>query len=421
MEIQYVLTIWFVKLLNIILHLTKKGRGTALPGLIIERYSPRLIPYILQKSPYTILITGTNGKTTTRTFLNNILRTKYRVLQNRSGSNLIRGILSEILSQTNFFGRLKYDYAIFEVEEASMPRITKYIKPEQIIVTNLFRDQLDAYGEVDRTQRFIQDAIDSSTDSIIILNGDDPRVSSIRVNNSNNIEYFGIKDELINKFNYEGNKFDIESDVEYATHLNILENLGTSFKYRNNLFKVNIPGYFNVYNALAAIQSALNIGFEIKEINQALESTLPAFGRGEIINSNGKELHIFLVKNPAGFNLNLDLLKRIKSINLSLVLNDKTADGKDVSWIWDSNLEIINEYDINSIYCSGTRSEDMLLRCKYALSEKQSKSINLVEIKDIGKLLDLINQSETKIHYLLLTYTAMLELRKIITGNSLNV
>ncbi|MCA9379662.1 DUF1727 domain-containing protein [Candidatus Dojkabacteria bacterium] len=421
MEILFVLTIWFVKSLTLILRITRRGRGTALPGLIIEKYFPKLIPYILQKSPYTILITGTNGKTTTRTFLNNILQSNHKVLQNRSGSNLIRGIVSEIISQTNIYGRLDYQFAVFEVEEASMPKITKYIKPEQIIVTNLFRDQLDAYGEVDRTQRFIQEAIDLSPNSLIILNNDDPRVNSIKVVNAKNVLYFGINDELVNKFGYEGIKSKNKNDGEYASNLRILENLGTSFDYDNQQFQINIPGYFNVYNAMASILSAFSIGIQIEDINHALKATKPAFGRGEIINLNGKKLHIFLVKNPAGFNLNLDLLKNLNNLNLCLVLNDNTADGKDVSWIWDSNLELLNDFDLNTIFCCGSRSEDMLLRCKYALNDENMESINLIEIKEIHKLIEKIKVSEEKSYYLLLTYTAMLELRKIITGNSLNV
>ena len=421
MEFQFVITIWFVKILTLVLRITKKGRGTALPGLIIEKYFPHLIPYILQKSPYTILITGTNGKTTTRTFLSNILQTKYKVLQNRSGSNLIRGIVSEIVSQTNLFGQLDFEYAIFEVEEASMPKITKHIKPEQIIVTNLFRDQLDAYGEVDRTQRFIQQAIDSSQNSKLILNGDDPRVNSMRVGNNNNVQYFGIKDKLIGNFNYEGKKTEPLPNIEFATNIEITDSLGTKFKYSTQEFHINIPGYFNVYNAMASILSALKVGINIEDIRTALTKTKPAFGRGEIININDKKLHIFLVKNPAGLNLNLDLLKNIKNVNLCLVLNDNTADGKDVSWIWDSNIEILNEYNLNSIICSGTRSEDMLLRCKYALDSENFDAVKIDEMKDINNLLENIRKSEENNYYILLTYTAMLELRKIITGNSLNV
>jgi UDP-N-acetylmuramyl tripeptide synthase len=421
MRILYVLTIWFIKSLTIILKLTKRGRGTALPGLIIEKYFPRLIPYVLNKSPYTILITGTNGKTTTRTFLNNILQTKYRVLQNRSGSNLIRGIVSEIISQTNIFGELNYDYAIFEVEEASMPKITKHIKPEMIIVTNLFRDQLDAYGEVDRTQRFIQEAVDLTPNSIIILNNDDPRVKSIKVKDSSEVQYFGINDMLVKNFGYEGINIETHNKVEFATDLTITKQLGTNFRYKNQNFIINIPGYFNVYNAMASILSALNIGLDLHDINKALESTQPAFGRGEIMQFEGKELHLFLVKNPAGFNLNLDLLQHLENINLCLVLNDNTADGKDVSWIWDSNLELLNKYNLRSIVCSGSRSEDISLRCKYAFNEELSKSIDIIEIKDINELINTIKGSGEKSYYLLLTYTAMLELRKIITGNSLNV
>lgn len=419
MKFLYLLTILFAKSLTVILKLTKKGRGTALPGLIVQKYIPILIPYILNKSPYTILITGTNGKTTTRTFLCNVLESKYKVLQNRSGSNLLRGIISEIISQSDYFGNVKHKFAVFEVEEASMPNIAKFIKAEQIIITNLYRDQLDAYGEVDRTQKFIQEAVDLSPESFIILNGDDPRVSQIKVQNDRVI-YFGINDPLIKMFDYEGN-IDIKNGItkRTASRLEIKKNLGTSFTFDGETYEVNIPGYFNVYNALASILSAGILNIDTDNIKNAISMTKPAFGRGEIIEINDKQLHLFLVKNPAGFNLNLDLIKSIKDINLALVLNDNIADGKDVSWIWDSNLEILNQMKARQIICSGTRSEDMLLRVKYAIDKDNNSEIT--EIKPLSELTMHILNSNVKHFYILLTYTAMLELRKLILGNSLNV
>lgn len=427
MKLILIFTIWFTKFLTHALRFSGKGRGTALPGLIIEKYLNFLIPKILELSPYTILITGTNGKTSTRTILTKIFETSGKiVLQNRSGSNLIRGIISEILLQSSLTGKVKADIAVFEVEEATMPKLCRFIKPEQIIVTNLFRDQLDAYGEIDRTQKFIQEAIDLSDDALVILNGDDPRVSSLVVD-SNQV-FFGLEDKHRGDFSYEGNNTN-EVEVHYkASDIKITKNLGTQFVVNYSNYKLSIPGVFHIYNALASIASTNELKISEKDISEGIKQAKPAFGRGEIIKYRNSELQFFLIKNPAGLDLSLDLLKNIdEKINLIFVLNDNTADGKDVSWIWDGQFEKLNKLQIKQIICSGTRTSDMLLRVKYAINGLERKSQN--EFVSLAKnfqvttvdLQELPNHLKEDKYFVLPTYTAMLNLRKLLTGNALNV
>lgn len=432
MQLLLILTVWVVRLITVVLKLSGRGRGTALPGLLIEKYFSFLIPFILKKSPYTILITGTNGKTSTRTFLVNILEQKHKVISNKSGSNMLRGIISEILTQTNLLGAIKANYAVFEVEEATISNISELLKPEQIIVTNLFRDQLDAYGEIDRTQKFIQEAIYKSPQARIILNGDDPKVIELNTRNCKDVSYVNINDRLITKFKYEGSApiHDDHSNL-IATHIKILPDLSTKFCWSETTTHLKLPGYFQIYNALLAISCAKDLGFNTQEINKGIDNTSAPFGRGELITCGDTNYRIFLIKNPAGFNLTLDLLAHVKNPSLAIILNDKIADGRDVSWIWDSELEILNIIKPKNIFCSGTRVEDILLRIKYAYPDliKQSDNTYFSQFNQTIVTLDL-NQKEmlqriSKLNleevFILATYTSMLKLRKLLTGNSLNV
>lgn len=432
MQLLLILTVWVVRLITVLLKLSGKGRGTALPGLLVERYIPALIPYIVNKSPYTILITGTNGKTSTRTFLVNILEQKHKVISNKSGSNMLRGIISEILTQTNLVGKVNAIYAVFEVEEATISIISELLKPEQILVTNLFRDQLDAYGEIDRTQKFIQQAIDKSLQATIILNGDDPKVIELNTSNNNGSIYAHVNDDLINKFKYEGAGliYEGESDL-VATNVEILPDLSTKFDWLEITTHLKLPGYFQIYNALLAICSAKELGFNSQEINTGIESTTAPFGRGELVKHDNTSYRIFLIKNPAGFNLTLDLLTHVSNPSIAIILNDKIADGRDVSWIWDSELEILNNIKPKYIFCSGTRVEDILLRVKYAYPDlqEQGKNTYFSKINRTTVTIDLTQEellkriTEKKIDevFILATYTSMLKLRKLLTGNSLNV
>ena len=417
MKIYYLLTTWFVKILTAFLRITGKGRGTALPGLIIEKYFSSLIPYFFSNLPYVILITGTNGKTTTRTMLVSMLSGKSKVVHNKSGSNLIRGILSELILQTNFWGQINADYAVLEVEEATMPKLTKYIKPEQIIITNLYRDQLDAYGEIDRTENFIKESILNYKETTVILNNDDPKVRKLNNFALKTLTY-SLNDKLKNDFLYEGEEIQNGVKSDYmGVEVVINYDLTTSYKINNKLVHISIPGYYHVYNSLAAIASATYAGVNIDECIDTLSNIKPAFGRGELLELSDKKVMLLLVKNPAGFNLNLKLLKNIDKPNIVMLLNDNIADGKDVSWIWDSSLEILNEINPSQILLGGTRLHDMHLRIKYAY-ENNSK---ITTFNNLESLVKQINSSNKEFYYIFSTYTAMLQFRKLITGNALNV
>jgi len=427
--------------------LSQKGSGTTLPGLLAEKIDPNILSNLAQKLPDgIILITGTNGKTTTAKMLASILEASgKKVIYNSSGSNLSRGISSFLIQQSNFFGsKIKGDIAIFEIDEATMPEITKKVIPKIIVVTNLFRDQLDRYGELDKTAAIIGSALEASPESTLLLNGDDPLVSSLQKYN-HKVRFFGINDQI--KTNSTGaidSKYCLQCGAEliydnrYFGHLGVYKCPSCGFKRpkldyqlselklqvesskalfldsnRNKaLLEIQLPGLYNLYNALTTSAIASELGIDIKIIQDSLQKVSAAFGRMEKIEINSKTISLLLVKNPTGFTQVIEMLcydKKPK--NLFLLLNDKFADGTDVSWIWDAELELIKDQTA-SVVVGGIRAEDMVLRLKYAGFSLDNISIE----KNTPKALDLalanIRDGETL--YVLPTYTAMLELRKIL-------
>ena len=430
------------KLLNFFLKLTGKGSGTALPGLIGEKYFPWIKDYLLDQIKYKIAITGTNGKTTTQTILNSILQEKgYTVLNNKAGSNMNRGIISELVKRSSITGKLNFDYGIFEIEEATFPKVVESIKPEVIIITNLFRDQLDAYGEIDRTQKFIIDGIQKSPKSKVVLNFDDPKVREIKEQITNETVFIDLNDKLTENIKFESISEITNSQIPSLNDWQAISNIMIGKNCRqdelgNNIFDVEIlqnksrfllsgvnlkvTGGYQIYNALSALAAARLMGLDIPTIRKGIEKFTPAFGRGETITiKRGKKtinFKILLVKNPAGCNLNLDILKPFRNLKLILLLNDNIADGKDVSWIWDCEFEKLNQCDLTDVIFSGKRAFDMQVRVKYALNTR--KFINLKKHIDqnisysIKTAIELAQDNETI--YVLPTYTAMLEFRKLL-------
>jgi len=443
--IKLIITIWIGKIIILLLKLSKKGSGTALPGKFAEKYCPGILKILIAKIPNITIVTGTNGKTTTQTFLGSILANAgFKYISNSSGSNMAIGIISELIKAANIFGMINVKYAIFEVEEATLPKIIKDINPKQIIVTNLYRDQLDAYGELDRTEKFIRDAIRQSPKARVLLNIDDPRVCKLTKNLPNETFYYGLDEENRKKFNYEGSMETIDiKDIQntknkiQATNIKINNDLTTSFILDDKLYQLNTPGIFHIYNVLAAIYAAKLYGIKEEKILYGVNTAPPAFGRGELIEKDGLKYKFLLIKNPVGFTLTLDLLKIIKRPNIIIILNDNIADGKDISWIWDANVEILLDIKPKLIILSGTRVEDMLLRIKYAIGQltklehniywEKSNDITIILNKNIESLhtrtLRTLLKGDNKIHaqaYVLPTYTAMLEFRKNLLGHALN-
>jgi lipid II isoglutaminyl synthase (glutamine-hydrolysing) len=426
----------FAKLLTLVLQISGRGSGTALPGYLVGRYFPFVLASLVNQIPIVVAITGTNGKTTSQTMLSAVLDQvpQAKVLRNKAGANLSQGILSELLKQSNPFGRLNFTHAVLEVEEATLPRIAALIKPNIIAVTNLYRDQLDAYGEIDRTEKLIRDGIAQCPTAAVVVNGDDPRTSRLTQGLGNATYYLSLSPEYAKFLPYEGkvNSRTPNSQGLEATHIHINPDLTTNFAVQGLINGKNInlpqaktvsPGFFHVYNGLTAIAIALLLGIDEPTAIAGLQTFKPAFGRGEILtrHQGNKQVNyrLLLVKNPASFSLSLELLRNIPRLKLILAINDNTADSKDVSWLWDSELERLNQADIDWILCTGIRAKDMAVRLKYALDGPPSP---VPTVESIRQTIDLsfekANPGDTV--FVLPTYTAMLKFRKLM-GKTLDI
>ncbi len=410
-----------------------KGEGTALPGLLAEKYCPSLFTYFARQLPPTVIITGTNGKTTTRQILSNIVRSSgQKILTNSAGANLKRGLIAEFIKSANLLGVLDYELAILEIEEATLPKVIKYLDPKVIIVTNLFRDQLDAYGEINITHEYIEDSIKQCPNAKVILNIDDSFSSAISESIDNPTFFVETSKEFHNLIPYERQNLKKKNSVSHNTvkvsRVDITPDLVSRFELKSNLFHIenislNIPGFFHIYNAAFAATAAHLLGIQNTHIQKGIESVKPAFGRGERIDVKNKTVRFFLIKNPAGFSLTLNVLAPLRDLNLLIIINDNIADGRDVSWLWDANIEYINNMKINNLIISGTRAFDMGVRIKYAwernienLDSKNFRAGNTqVYIEeDIKSAMEycLHLKSKSNTLFVLPTYTALLELRR---------
>lgn len=426
---KFLLSIWIVKFTKFILLLSGRGQGTALPGLIVEKIHPYILDELANQFNKVIVVSGTNGKTTTQTILSEILKSaSISFVANSSGSNLKRGIISKLLSEVSFFGAIKKKILLLEVEEATLPKIVLELKPDIFIYTNLFRDQLDAYGELDRTQEFLRNSLKLYQNSSVILNADDPRLAHI-TNGLKCDSYYYSLGKYKDEFEYEG-KLTHSQIAKEVTSISTKEDHSYDFIFDEIKYNLKIPGKFHIYNAVRAIMAAELLDIDTKSIQEGISSTKAAFGRGERIIKDNINYKMLLIKNPAGANVTLDILKQAEDekLNLVFLLNDKQADGRDVSWIWDTNFEKLDNYNIKNIFCGGSRREDMALRIKYALGQVtkkkdyyqiKKKNINLFLLEDSITLHNLIKSKNIRNVYVLPTYTAMLSFRKYLTGNQI--
>jgi UDP-N-acetylmuramyl tripeptide synthase len=426
----------FAKALTLVLRLSGRGSGTALPGYLVGQYFPFALGALVQQIPTVVAITGTNGKTTTQTMLDAMVSQGegIKILRNRAGANLSQGILSELLKQSNALGRLDFTHAILEVEEATLPRIAALLQPQVIAVTNLYRDQLDAYGEIDRTEKLIRDGIAQCPSAQVVVNGDDPRTTRLTQGLPNPTYFVSLAEEYARFLPYEGKLHRREPGTPglEATKIRINEDLTTDFAIHGTVADQTIdipqartasPGFFHVYNALTALTMATLMGLAPELAIQGLQTFQPAFGRGEILSRQvgDKTVHyrLLLVKNPASFSLSLELLRHIPALKLILAINDNTADGKDVSWLWDSELERLNQAHLDWVLCSGIRAKDMRVRLKYALDNPPDA------IPTVEAIHESIDQSfahalDGDTVFVMPTYTAMLEFRKLM-GKTLDI
>ncbi len=358
-----------------------RGGGTALPGLVALSLDPGILPHLARQIPQgAVLITGTNGKTTTSRMLAEALRAgAYAPLQNRTGSNLLRGITAAFLARTSLRGRLKVvdrSVGVFEVDEAVLPLAIPLVQPRVVLITNLFRDQLDRYGEVDTVRSLWQKAVASLPEhTTVVLNADDPAVASLGDFAQGPVLYFGIEDHRTGSpvlDHAADSLYCLRCGRPYEYTAVLYSHLGhyrcpqcgkgrprpqvsagriafQSFERTQyemdtpqgrTAVSLNLGGLYNVYNALGAASAAVALGLPLSVIREALARFTPAFGRMERLDLEGRRVCLILVKNPTGFNQVLRTLGQgLRPHTILMVLNDQIADGQDISWVWDVDFE----------------------------------------------------------------------------------
>ena len=437
-----VLTIIIAKLSARLSSWLGRGSGSALPGLIAEKLDPQVGAKLASRLKHgSIIITGTNGKTTTTKMTTAIMaKSGQRILTNRSGSNLTRGLVSTLVGACNWVGHIDYDLGIFEVDEASLRSAVKMLNPKTVLVLNLFRDQLDRYGELDKTAATIGRAI-GLVKGEVWLNADDPLVASLMTyaEHSAKVRYFGVEKTTVTKLQH-----DVTADSDscpicgepllYSAqffgrigHLHCpighssrpkpeiwLDQTEAEFKLQNRQgqsakFELLLPGLYNGYNALAAAAITSSLGLSLPETAAALAEVEAAFGRQESFEFKGRQVLLLLIKNPTGFNQVIQtFLTDQTAKHLMIAINDKFADGRDVSWLWDVGFEEINPEA--QIVASGLRAYDLAVRLKYA--NRQTQLIEPDLARAFSQALEQTAAGQTL--YVLPTYTAMFELRQLL-------
>lgn len=432
-KLRFYFSLVIARLIYFVFKTTKLSSGTAIIGLIVSRICPNFLyianNYVVKSK---INITGTNGKTTTSGLLSHLMKESgASVLNNSMGANMLNGIINALALQINLFK--KSDFSVIETDEAFVEVVYKSFDSNYLLVTNLFRDQLDRYGELAVTKRFIQNGIDLKPELQLVLNADDPLVASFNYQNKVPI-YYGVEnvtykdglehlpskaEEAFNcpcgkalkyskKFYAQQGHYFCDCgysrpEVKYSADVTLYKTYSV-LNINGEEFEIPLVGLFNAYNALGAIALAKELG--IKDIQKNLKTFKVAFGRSEVKYLKGHRTLIQLIKNPAGAS---EVLKTIDlDSNLLIIINDNYADGRDVSWLWDADFEALANVH-KEIVVSGSRANDMALRLKYA-------GINPEKIKvlqDIKQAVDYVANSADNDITVLPTYTALLKINKM--------
>ena len=424
------------------LKVTKLSGGTSIIGKIVLKICPDFLTHANKYIKTKINVTGTNGKTTTSGLISHLLKESgHSILNNALGANMIQGVVNALAVDLNPFK--EYDYSVIESDEAFLEVIYDKFEADYLVVTNLFRDQLDRYGELATTKRFIQNGIDKKPNLTLLLNADDPLVASFEGGKSKifyGVEGVNYMDGLSPHENKTEEAFNCPCGKPLSYEKKFYAQQGhyycecgyrrpepkykadvTLYKDRSVLningeeFEVPLVGLFNAYNALASISLCKELGIKTEDIQKNLKTFKVAFGRSEVKYLNGKRTLIQLIKNPIGAN---EVLKTVDlDSNLLIIINDNYADGRDVSWLWDADFEVLSHSPLKGegailnkeIVVSGSRANDMALRLKYA-----GVGVNNIKvIGDIEKAVEYVGQSADNNITILPTYTALLKLNKI--------
>jgi UDP-N-acetylmuramyl tripeptide synthase len=413
------------------------GAASVLPGSIARRIEPRLLELLSQQVKNgVILIAGTNGKTTTSLLLKTILERKgYRVAHNSTGANLENGLMTALLESTSLVGTLDVDYAILEVDENIVPKILKPLQPRIILCLNLFRDQLDRYGEVDTiSKRWTKVISTLPPETVVIPNADDPTLSYLGQQLPQRVLFFGLNEpenyleaipHAVDSIYCPKCGHSLDYKGVYLSHLGDFTCPSCGFTkskptLESSKWQQILVGLYNKYNTLAAVTAAQELGVDEATIKDTINNFQAAFGRAEDLVINGKRVRILLSKNPVGTNETIRVVNQSTDKTTLLVLNDRTPDGTDVSWIWDVDTEKLVQRG-GTLVVSGDRVYDMALRLRYSQNSAQTTNLNLIVEEDLRQAIAtaLEHTPENETLHILPTYSAMLEVREVLTGRKI--
>ena len=446
MSLRAFLAILLCKLLRRVSRMLHRG-GTAMPGRWALKLCPGLLA-ILARDVQVVAVTGTNGKTTSARMLEQAFAEQGRsFFSNRSGANLLSGVTTEFVAHSTLSGKCRREYAVIECDEAAAVKVFPQLRPKVVVVTNLFRDQLDRYGEVTHTLENIREAVRAVPEAVLCLNADCSLTASLADDLPNRAVFFGIdrgaapageKTELSDASHCIRCKTEYVYDYVTYGHLGgfrcpkcgyrrrepdfavtdipVLGASGSSVvldvRGKRYLAEVNLPALYNVYNAAGAVAAATEMGIPTEAAVAALADFKCGFGRMEDFALGGSGTKMMLVKNPAGCNQVLEFLQTIpERFVLVVCLNDRGADGTDVSWIYDAAFEKLAGMSgtLERVIVSGDRAADMAVRLQYA--GLPTPAIELE--RDYETLVRELERVERPI-YIIPTYTAMLELRETV-------
>jgi UDP-N-acetylmuramyl tripeptide synthase len=404
-------------------------KGSSLAGAVALKICPDILKILSKKLKKIVITCGTNGKTTTNNMIYSLLKDinpSKKVVSNLVGANMLFGVSCAFVSGASIFGEINADYACLEVDEFSLRLVTKHISPDLIVVTNIFRDQLDRYGEIDITLNALSEGIGEAP---LLLNGDDPLACSL---DNGGTKYFGIDfDENLEDNIILDGRFCKKCGAELKYNVRYYNQLGkwecekcenarpeihfeargvelapsVSFMVDNTQIKIPTVGFYNIYNALAAFSAVSLLG--VSPNASVFESYAPQIGRMEKFEISGREVILNLSKNPAGFNQAIDtLIGDLRPKDIIIGINDNAQDGVDISWIWDMNIEKLKNQAEN-IFAIGTRREDLGIRLKYA--EIKSK-----EFENMREAIDSALESKSDVLYILVNYTLLFSMQNLL-------
>ena len=438
-RLRRIIAVWAAKATGFACRITGK-QGVTLAGQIALKIDPDILKELSGQVKEKIFVTcGTNGKTTTNNLLCSAIEAEgKKVVCNHTGSNMLNGVAAAFAQNASLSGNLKADYACIEVDEASTVRIFPHFKPDYMVLTNLFRDQLDRYGEIDITMNLLKKAMEMAPEMEVIVNGDDSLSTYLAMESGNPYVTFGIGEQYFKDQKDSGEIREgtfckkCGSRMEYhfyhysqlgdyycpncgfkrpkltynALKVHAGDNL--SFEVNGTAIEANYRGFYNIYNILAAYAAGKEAGLKLTAYNRVLRKYSPENGRNEAFHIDGTDIILNLAKNPAGFNQNISaVMEDTKEKDLIILINDNSQDGIDVSWLWDVEYDRFKNAGIHSITVSGIRCRDMQLRLKYV-------DIPSILEPDIEKAIQDRIKDGVKNLYVLVNYTGLYKTHNIL-------